>query len=207
MRRARGLLLAVVAITALASCSSGNGSAGPLGPQPQAKASGFEVWRTPYPTPFGTTGLPDIPPRPTFAARLAHPTFDPRTPAPVIGPTWETPAIADAALAPYRPVLPADAITTVRYQVSRPYSLSCASVSRDVAVADVEAFYVEARRAVLAAGFVTTSEIGRQHDGEFAVVLRAYTLGVSAQISTGTSAAAGALHPYLVRVEFTQRCV
>ena len=47
-----------------------------------------------------------------------------------------------------------------------------------------------------------------QHDGEFAVVLRAYTPGIKAEILTGTYPvfASPSAEPYTVRVEFTQRC-
>jgi len=195
----------------LVACDSGNGAVGPLGPQPQSKSSGhpaFEIWRTPQPVPFGTAGIPDVPPRPSFAARLAHPTlgFGP-TPPPVPGPRWDTPAIADGAMPAYRPAVPSDTRENVRYSLSAS-STSCALVDRDVSVSDVEAYYVEARRALIAAGFVTAYEIGRQHDGEFAVVLRAYTAGIKAEISTGTYPAYAVpnARPYTVRVEFVQRC-
>ncbi len=209
---ARAALAAICGIASLAACSSGNGAAGPLGPQPQSKMDDrphTETWRTPHPTPFGTAGLSNIPPRPTFVARLAHPTHAYPTPVPSPGAIWESPAMADTALAAYRPSLPADGIAATRYQVTKPSSTSCALVVRDVQTNDVEAAYAEARRALLAAGFVTELEVGRQHDGPFLEVLRAYTSGVKAMISTGmnlTSAVGPASRRYLVRVEFTQRC-
>lgn len=116
--------------------------------------------------------------------------------------------MADAATVAYRPAVPSDTRENVRYSLGGSSSAGCALVDRDVSVSDVEAYYVEARRALLAAGFVTEYEIGRQHDGEFAVVLRAYTAGIKAEISTGTYPAYATpnARPYTVRVEFVQRC-
>lgn len=214
MRPVRGtVLLAGLAVAVVVACGGGNGAAGPLGPQPQSKASAWpftEVWRTPHPIPFGTAGLTGIPPRPTFVARLAHPTSPMHTQSPSPGTAWETPALADAGLAAYRPVIPADAQERSRYQVSAPASPQCAMVVRDAGVSDVEAFYAEARRALLAAGFVVQFEVDREHDGPFDVVLRAYSPAAKAEISTGSAQVApigpSLGHRYVVRVEFTQRC-
>lgn len=205
--RACGVALIVAASIAGAACASRDGAAGPLGSQPQSRASAYpytEIWRTPYPTPLGTAGLTGIPPRPSFVPRLAH-TF---TPAPSRSPgtAWTTPDDAGAALSGYRPEVPARADVSTRAQLTP----GCPFVDRDVAVADVEAFYAEARRALLAAGFELAYEIDREHDGSFGVVLRADTAAVRAEISTGSIRgvfpAPKTTLPYLVRTRFTQRC-
>jgi hypothetical protein len=203
-------ILAVLAIGLIASCTSGDGSAGPLGPQPQSRPGrGFEVWLTPHPTPFGTAGVTGVPPRPSFAARLAHPTplyIGGRSPSPSPGARWTSREIADAAIADFRPELPSEAQVVETFQ--RP-GATCAYVFRDADVVDVEATYVEVRRAILAAGYRVNSEIDRRHDGAYGEVLRAETPAVDVRVFTGVhpnAVVSTTAHSWLVHLEFKQRC-
>lgn len=201
---------ALIAIGLITSCANGDGSAGPLGPQPQSRPGrGFEVWLTPHPTPFGTAGVTDAPPRPSFAARLAHPTplyLTGRSPSPSPGAHWTSREIADAALADFRPELPPNVQLAETFQ---PRGATCAAVVRDVDVIDVEAFYVEVRRAILAAGYRVNIEVDRRHDGAYGEVLRAETPAVEVRVSTGlrpNTVVTATVHPWLVHLEFKQRC-
>lgn len=215
---------------ALVACSSQDGKAGPLGPQPQSLQTAWaytEVWRTPYPTPFGTAGIAGIPPRPSYPphTRLAAAGGSGgAVPSAVSGPVWQNVSEADAALAAYAPWLPAGAQRLPVF-FSRPYGSTsehkefplstCPATDRAVAVDDIESFYVEARRALLAAGFVIEFEDHRPHDSRFAEdLLRATGPSARAMLGAGrydpaqwpAGRAIPVTRPYLLRILFTQRC-
>lgn len=172
-----------------------------------------QVLLTPHPVPFGTAGLSDIPARPSFAARLKHPLTPccPNTPAPTSSPgeLWRSSAMAEAAIASFRPAMPDETEASSFFTLST--QNGCAALWRFFGVRDVEAAYRAARGAVLESGFTTERELGRQHDGPLALTFSAIAPAMTAEISVGSSAVGAGIIPrtrlpYLVEVRFVQRC-
>ncbi len=210
----QGIWRTVLLAGLIASCGSPDGKAAPLGPQPQSRQTAWpftETWRTPYPTPFGTAGLSGIPPRPSYLPQTRRTGLD-ASASP--GPLWQNAAQANAALAAYAPTLPIGAQPLPVF-FSPPYGTACPIADRAVAIDDVESFYSEARRALLAAGFVIEFEDHQPHDGLFVEnLLHASSASARAMLAAGRYDAAywpeGRAIPvtrrYLLRILFTQRC-
>jgi hypothetical protein len=212
---------ALIVVLVLGGCAADrSGRAGPFGPQPQSRLDKWpytEVWKSPYPTPFGTVGLRGIPPRPTHAPAYRRADRSPvPTVAPAGGPLWTTAAEAYAALG-YQPALPEGAVV-----FEPPFfwdgrsAQRCPVVDHAVAVRDVEAYYAEVRHALLRAGFLIDHmeaglPLGRFTEG----LLRATSAAANAEVSGGEydprvwprGRALGVTQPWLVRVMFTQRCI
>lgn len=187
---------------------------GPLGPigaeRPQSRLDTYphtEIWRSPHPTPFGTAGLAGIPPRPSHspAARSRA------APSAVPTATWTSRAEAVAAIAHFRPRLPADAQELVQ-MVALGYGGACGQIDRMVATAEVDALYEEVRRALIAADFTITYEDHRTRTGSFSHVLSARSSTLDAEVSAGAyvpsawAAGTSVTRPHVVRVVFTHRC-
>ncbi len=219
LRSARLLVSAVLVAGVIGGCASKEGKAGPLGPQPQKREASWpftETWQTPYPTPFGTAGLSGIPPRPSYPPAL-HPTPLPSagpsvSAAAVVVPAWKTSAEADAALTNYQPLPPEGAQSLVPF-FDPAYGSGCSVADRAYAVDDVDSFYAESRRALLAAEFVITFEDRRPLDGRYAdAVLTATSPVARAVVGAGRydpsmwASGRKISKPYLVRVLFTQIC-